>query len=113
MMEIKVRGRQVQIGDRTVELPHQIVQQLRLGELLVLRVEPAAGQLFNRNVFAFDGGGRQIWQIAESPHGTEADKPFMDLRVNQYGELIAGNWNGVEYRVQPETGTLAVSGFDK
>lgn len=74
---------------------------------------PEPGQRFNRNVFAFDDQGRQLWQIAESPHGDAADKPFMDLRVNQQGELIAGNWNGVEYRVHPETGDLAVSGFGK
>lgn len=112
-MEFKVLGRRVQIGDRTVELPHEVVQQVPLGALLVLRVEPAPGQLFNRNVFAFDGEARQIWQIAESPHGTEADKPFMDLRVSPEGELIAGNWNGVEYRVHPETGALTVCGFGK
>ena len=112
-MEIEVRGRQVRIGDRTVELPHAVVQQLRLGSLIVLRVEPVPGQLFNRNVFSFDADARLVWQIAESPHGTEPDKPFMDLHVDEQGELFAGNWNGVVYRVDTETGALAVSGFDK
>ena len=112
-MDIVVRGRQVQIGDRMVELPQPVVQTLWLGPLLVVRVEPAPGQLFNRNVFALEADGRQVWQIAESPHGTEADKPFMDLRVNDAGELLAGNWNGVQYRVHPDTGALTVAGFDK
>jgi hypothetical protein len=102
------------IGDRRVELPHRVVQQLQWGSLLLVRIASEPGQRFNRNIFAFDDQGRQLWQIAESPHGGEAaDKPFMDLRVNQHGELIAGNWNGVEYRIDPKTGALAVSGFGK
>ena len=112
-MDIVVRGRQVQIGSRTIELPHPVVQTLWLGSLLIVRVEPAPGQLFNSNVFALDTDAQQVWQIAESPHGTEVDKPFMDLRINHQGELFAGNWNGVEYRVHPATGELSVAGFDK
>ncbi len=112
-MEIQVQGHRVQIGERMIELPHEPVQQLRLGSLWVLRLESAPGQLFNRNVFAFDADARQLWQIAESPHGTEADKPFTTLRVSQQGELLAGNWNGVEYRVDAKTGALAVAGFTK
>lgn len=112
-MEVSFRGTEVRVNGRSLLLPHEVVQQMQVGSLLLLRVEPPPGQVFNRNVFAVDADARLLWQIAESPHGTEADKPFMSLALDAEGEVLAGNWNGVNYRVDLKTGSLRVVGFSK
>ncbi|SEL93901.1 hypothetical protein SAMN05216359_1305 [Roseateles sp. YR242] len=76
-------------------------------------IEPPPGVLFNRNVLAFTGAAEPAWQIEESPHGTERDKPYVGITRNDDDELIASNWNGVDYRLNPESGRLTVKAFQK
>jgi hypothetical protein len=112
-MQVTIQGRHASVNGHAVDLPHEVVQQLPLDGLVLLRVEPPPGQVFNRNVFAFDAAAQRLWQIAESPHGTEADKPFMGLRVDARGRVIASSWNGVDYVVDLGSGALQACGFGK
>lgn len=101
------------IGGRAIVLPHLIEASLTYHDLIVVRVEPPAGVIFNRNVFGFNHEGDLLWQIEESPHGTQEDKPYVNIYEGQNGDLIAGNWNGVSYSVNPENGIITVVSFDK
>ncbi len=76
-------------------------------------MEPPPGQCFNRNGLAVNPDASLRWQIAESPHGTETDRPFMNLIINDHAELIAASWSGVQYRVNLGTGALTVIGLDR
>jgi len=101
------------VGDQCIELPHPVVQVVKCQGIFIVRVEPPAGVVFNRNVIAFANQGQQLWQIEESPHGTEADKPYVGITVEADGSLTAANWNGVDYRVDLRDGSIAVKAFNK
>ena len=94
-------------------LPHPVVDAFAYRHLIVVRVEPSAGFIFNRNVYGISDEGEVLWQIEESPHGTQEDKPYVNINVGQNDDLIAGNWNGVSYSVNPENGKITVVSFDK
>ncbi len=101
------------VKGKAIELPYPSVQAIDIQGLIVVRVEPAIGEIYNRNIFALDGSGEVKWQIAESPHGTEADKPYTSISVTEDRELVAGNWNGVDYVVALGDGSISTRSFNK
>ncbi|RMV44584.1 hypothetical protein ALP11_02718 [Pseudomonas syringae pv. papulans] len=76
--------------------------------IVLIRLESPPGEVFNRNIFAFSMAGEVLWQIEESPHGTQADKPFMSLHCDDNDRVIVGCWNGVTYAVNVENGNIRV-----
>ncbi len=101
------------VENRVVTLPYPTAQALNFNELVVVRVEPDIGKIYNKNIFALDGDGKIKWQIAESPHGTEVDKPYTSIFITTENELLAGNWNGVDYIVSAEDGSISTKSFNK
>jgi hypothetical protein len=101
------------IADRAIDLPHPVIEVIECGEMIVVRVDPPAGTIFNRNVFAFTKHGELLWQIEESPHGTEKDKPYVAILRAQDGNLIAANWIGIDYLVNLANGNIAAKAFNK
>lgn len=57
--------------------------------------------------------GLLLWQIEESLHGTELDRPYVAISKDEAGEIVAANWNGVDYRVNMENGSVRVKAFGK
>ena len=76
------------------------------------RVEPVINEVFNGNIFAVDANGEIKWQIAESQHGSEVDQPYTSISKME-NKLIAGNWNGVDYVVDMEDGSILTTSFNK
>lgn len=111
----QVREGALWIAGARVDLPCEVGEVLEIEGLVVVLVEPPIGEVLNRNVYAYTKQGLLAWQIEESPHGTELDKPFIGISVNtgNSGELIAANWNGVDYSVSLKDGSIAVKAFSK
>jgi hypothetical protein len=101
------------IGDKHIELSHPVAEVKEWKNYIIVRVEPPVEELFNRNVFAFTKEGDCVWQIEESPHGTEKDKPYVGIFVDDRDNLIAANWNGVDYSVDTSSGKISTKAFNK
>ena len=101
------------VNGKAIELPYPSVQAIDFQGLIIARVEPAIGEIYNRNIFALDRSGEIKWQIVESPHGAEADKPYTSISVTDTNELVAGNWNGVDYVVALGSGFISTKSFNK
>ena len=101
------------IGDRRLELPYPVEDVVECKGVIVVRIEPPAGVIFNRNVFAFTAQGDSLWQIEESPHGTEKDKPYVGILLSQEGSLVVANWIGVDYLVNIQSGSVTAKAFNK
>ncbi len=95
MIEFKVHNGCLFIGELAVRLPLPVAEGIGLDEAVAVRVDVPTGQVFNRNVYLIDTSRRILWQIEESPHGKEADKPFMNIWMEDDEVLMAGNWNGL------------------
>lgn len=101
------------VKGKVIELPYPSVQAIDLQGFIIVRVEPTIGEIYNRNIFALDDGGNIKWQIVESPHGTEMDKPYTSISVTADNGLLAGNWNGVDYAVALVDGSISTKSFNK
>lgn len=101
------------IDGHPVILPHIADEAFEWHDLIIVKVDPPSGTIFNRNVFGITNQGEILWQIEESPHGTQDDKPYIQISIEKSDNLIAENWNGVSYSVNPSNGKITVSAFNK
>jgi len=96
-----------------------IKQVIEIEELKVIRKYPPDDTLMdypqenlNRNVEAYNKNNELVWVIAEAPHGGEnRDKAYMNLFV-QDGQLVAGNFIGVDYYVNLADGSVTPTRTD-
>lgn len=109
----RVESGYLYIGGDRIDLPCTVGDVIDYGGLIIVRVEPPVGVVLNRNVFAFTKEGRLLWQIEESPHGTEVDKPYFGIFLDEKNRLVAGNWNGVDYLVDCGDGNITTKAFNK
>lgn len=101
------------IAGTHIELPCEVGEILEAEGLVVVRLEPPIGQVFNRNIFAYSEQGLLLWQIEESPHGTEPDRPYVAISKDEAGGVVAANWNGIDYSVNLDNGYIKAKAFNK
>jgi hypothetical protein len=99
------------VAGRVIELPLRVVQVVELEHGFAVRLDVPSGTVFNRNVYLVDNVGNVTCQIAESPHDRVTDKPYLFISRSPDGELVASNWNGVDYRVDTQTGGVSPASF--
>ncbi len=95
----------VQIAGKDVHFEYPVAQLLLFQDMIIVRVEPNTGVVLNTNVYGFSKSGLLEWEIEESPHGTQEDKPYMSIFISKE-KLIASNWNGVNYSVDLRSGKV-------
>ncbi|WP_066963234.1 hypothetical protein [Microbulbifer sp. Q7] len=91
-----------------------IEQRVEIQGLEIIRRYPSDDALssyprekLNRNIEAYKAGGELAWIIQECPAGGQSeDKAYMDIQIKD-GQLIAGNWIGLDFVVNLETGNVS------
>lgn len=92
----------------------KIRQRIKIEGLEIIRRYPSDDTLanyprekLNRNVEAYNTDGELAWVIQECPAGAlNEDKAYMDIHIKD-GQLIAGNWVGLDFIVNLETGSVS------
>ena len=90
-----------------------IKQRINVEGLEIIRRYPSDDALadyprekLNRNIEAYKADGDLAWLIQECPAGGQnEDKPYMDIQVKD-GNLIAGNWVGLDFFVNLKDGSV-------
>ena len=88
-----------------------IRQVLELENMLIVRLEPDIGKIFNENVFCYDKEGKLIWQI-EPIHYFIPDSPYTSIHM-EGDRLFLYNWSGIEVEVCPKNGSILYKKFIK
>jgi hypothetical protein len=107
----KVLENRIIANGKSFRLPYPASKSIELPELLVILLDPPKGTNCNTNVMGIKPDGTIAWQIEESPHGGELDQPYVDINQDELGNLVARNWNGVEYEVDLRSGAIHVVDF--
>lgn len=105
-VEISHSGRRLEIGDTVREFEYEILDRLVYQDLVVVLLSFPSHSDIRDNVVAFDMDGKKQWRI--DPVSTEARKGslvYTAIRESE-GKLIADNWNGASYEVDPDTGSV-------
>jgi len=112
MDSFAVGGTTLTIDDTTVAFEYEIGDAIAFDDVVVARFKIPSEVVHNRNVVAVTEMGTRRWTIPEAPHGPQEDNPYMDIYI-QDGELWAGAWLGMAYRVDVDTGELLNYEFRK
>jgi outer membrane protein assembly factor BamB len=100
------------IDGTKISFEHKIRDAIAFNEIVVVRLEIPTNAVQNRNVVGVDETGTRRWTIPEAPNGSTEDNPYMDIYASN-GELWAGTWHGMAYRVDVDTGELLDKEFRK
>ncbi len=97
----------LEINGKTINLPASVREGLVFGSIYVVVLDVNYSM---RNVFAFDEEGKQIWTIEEPDF--EVKEGGYALVSGRSGKLIA-LCRGVQFFIDPKTGKIYDSYFDK
>ena len=100
------------MNELSISFDNEIAQTLEHEGCVIVLFHIPEGKVENRNICCVDEAGKILWEIEESPHGTQSDKPFMGVYFDKE-KLIASNWNGVDYLVDLDTGKISTLQFPK
>jgi len=89
-----------------------IKQKLKVNKIFLVRVDTGntiqyGDESLDRNIYAFNESGEQIWQIEPAPI-RQSPNPYMSLRTEE-GKIIAETWTGVELSINLSDGSVMVS----
>ena len=111
-----VRKRYLTISGITVPLQMHAASILTLGRRRVTGVllmprdeDQEAWEDGNRNVWAFDQNGQQLWKIEALPGVTSERGAYTDISIDENGNLLAYNSIGVFANVDLVTGKVYVA----
>lgn len=94
-----------------VEFIWPITDVIKFNDVLVVRVEPESGVIYNENVFGVSVTGEIIWSIEKRNHVYE-DSPY--TAINKKNDTVKfSNWDGEDLVVDPHTGQILSSSFSK
>ena len=100
----------LRISGREIDTDYPVTQVICAGDKVVARLEIPKGTVQNNNVLCFGQDGGTLWIIQPSPHGGTEDNPYVFIGAGDDGGIIARNWNGVEYKVADDDGTVSPIG---
>lgn len=99
--------RTIAINGQIIELPASIRHGIVFGEIFVVVLD---GEYSMRNVLAFDGTGKKLWQI-EDPDVETRDYGY--VMVNDHNGHLVAHFRGAQYFINPKTGKICDITFDK
>ena len=111
--DFKINDGIIYINGKEIDLPFPAEEAVTYKKSIIVRVKPPVKEIFNNNVYGFTIHGEYKWQIKPSTHGTQEDKPFVSIHVSSSDDLIASNWNGIDYVVSNTDGSVAPESFKK
>lgn len=110
MIRSEIREGRLCIHDRPVATSLPAINAIALDEIVIVLLDDE-GAPDPRNIVAFDGAGELVWRVGEQARGGGGTQSFVALWVGEGGQVLARNWNGVEYEVLPTDGSLEVNGL--
>lgn len=109
----KAMGNSVLIepGNYKVDFPYPVAETVIFSDVVIVRVEPPVGIIFNENIFGISLTGDLLWQIKTLKH-VYGDSPYTSVK-----EVVSGiklsNWDGDDVIVNPKTGSILQVGYSK
>ncbi|MEI7767890.1 MAG: hypothetical protein WCJ97_10710 [Phycisphaerae bacterium] len=91
---------------RTVTCKYDIIQVLEVGKMVILRLMPPSGVMYQQNVVAYNDQGELCWQIPWREVPIQHQHPY-GIATLKEGLLTTYNAAGWILHVVPETGEVA------
>lgn len=96
---------------KIIKFKYPINKIQKFDNCLVVIIEPPLKTVFNENVFGVSYEGKLLWQIENINH-MNIDSPYTGISEKD-GLLIAYNWDGFDYTIDPKNGRIIDKKFVK
>lgn len=103
----------LRISGRFIDAGYPVSQAIQLGEAVIARFDVPTGVVMNNNIACYDNRGTLLWTIQPSPYGGTIDDPYVSVQLADDATIVAQTWNGVEYEVNADDGTVSTTGFKR
>jgi hypothetical protein len=105
-----VAGNQVTLASgATATFPFPVADAINFKDVVVVRLEPPRGTIFDENVFGIEADGHTIWQIQpEYPPTQDASWGGLEERD---GNAVVSNWESKICYIDPKTGKVVRRGM--
>lgn len=104
--------REVQIGNMTVLLPGNLEERIETQHLTIVRYDFSrlVGELYERNIWAFDASGQLQWKIQRSGKDPDMQMTYAYslLKKDEKGRVLVFNINDEIYEIRLDNGSLLV-----
>lgn len=101
----------IEPGGYKVDFPWPVAQVILSHDVVIVRVEPSTGSIFNENVFGISSSGELLWQIKALKHVYE-DSPYVYIKEIGLGVKLS-NWDGDDVIIDPGSGAVLHIGYSK
>lgn len=105
MHDITTEGKDLIIDGEKITFDYELGEVLNVDGVIVIRLKIPPDAVNNRNVFAIDPAGNELWKIPENPKTSFDDDPYMSIYREDEG-LWARTWSDWAYRLDPESGDI-------
>lgn len=104
MVDIRTSDNRILNNGKTIiELPTNVVDVLSINQLIVVLVDKAQTDN-DRNIVCYDFNGNFKWQVPE-PIKLHSENYFVGIEIRET-QLYAYSVSGVEYHLDPNTGSV-------
>jgi len=101
----EIMGNEIRFSNgKTARFEHPISQVIQFDEVLVVRIWPPIGTIYNENILGIDLSGDTLWQIEPQYPATE-DVAYGSLE-NVEGYAVASNIKNLAVYLNPATGEI-------
>ena len=107
---ISIEGNRINFASgATARFSFPVGDAIEFGDVVVVRLEPPRGTIFNENVYGLGPNGHVIWQI-QSVYSPTWDGAWGGLE-NVSGEAVLSNSEAKVLHVDPRTGIILKRGM--
>ena len=99
-------------NSKKIKCIYPIKNNLIFKDILIVMLDVPIKNKYNRNVFAYDSIGNEIWQI-DNLFPNDDDCPYNMIKIDENELLHLYNWCGFVVKLNPMTGEVVDRIFTK
>lgn len=115
MESFVIDGNVIDINRNKLTFEYDIDSVRCINDVYIVLVDIPSDVKEVNNIYAINNICEILWKIQDpsSVYGIINDVPYVGIRINEEGVLIATNFNGVTYSVDIKTGNIIGRGATK
>lgn len=103
------------VNNTPVVFKYPSKKSIEINQIFVVLLQPQQSAIYNENVFGVNSSGEVLWQIQEklNPDLKEYKQPYMNIWINNKGEIQVNDSYGLNFLINPLDGSIQYAGFTK
>lgn len=115
MSDYKVEGNILIVNGQRVSFQYKIDNVKLCMGLYIVLLDIPMGVSFLNNIYAVDDNGNIVWQVQDprEVYPINGHIEYVGTRITDDDKIVATNFSGISYTVDPSNGKIIDKGFTK